>query len=158
MYHVSSSAFTSKPQACLRWLRNDSIVFLFWVLAVLISHHSAVRWLIISFFDCIVQVAPWTKLPAFYLLDAISKNVYEPYARQFASFVIPLFLETYHLVDENTRSKMEEMLLTWRTGSPTGKELFGVAPQIAIERGVWGDGGGSHQVRTLSLHILFIII
>jgi len=81
------------------------------------------------------------KLPAFYLLDAISKNVYEPYARHFAVFVIPLFLETYAQVDENTRSKMEEMLLTWRTGSPAGKELFGVPPQVAIERGVWGDGG-----------------
>jgi len=85
------------------------------------------------------------KLPAFYLLDAISKNVYEPYARHFAVFVIPLFLETYGQVDENTRSKMEEMLLTWRTGSPQGKELFGVPPQVAIERGVWGDGGSSHN-------------
>jgi hypothetical protein len=29
------------------------------------------------------------------------------------------------------------LLLTWRTGSPPGKELFGVPPQIAIERGIW---------------------
>jgi len=36
---------------------------------------------------------------------------------------------------------MEEMLLTWRTGSPMGKELFGVQQQMAIERGVWGAGG-----------------
>ncbi|KAF8238784.1 hypothetical protein L208DRAFT_1387086 [Tricholoma matsutake] len=91
------------------------------------------------------RVPPWMKLPAFYLLDAISKNVYEPYARHFAVFVIPLFLETYGQVDENTRSKMEEMLLTWRTGSPTGKELFGVPPQVAIERGVWGDGATNHN-------------
>jgi hypothetical protein len=95
------------------------------------------------------------KLPAFYLLDAISKNVYEPYARHFAAFVIPLFLETYELVDQNTRSKMEEMLLTWRTGSPTGKELFGVPPQVAIERGVWGDGGSNHDVCTLNMKIGF---
>ena len=86
------------------------------------------------------------KLPAFYLLDAISKNVYEPYARRFASFVVPLYLETYSQVDEGTRGKMEEMLLTWRTGSPTGKELFGVTQQVAIERGVWGDGGTSNSV------------
>ncbi|RDB22818.1 Uncharacterized protein C4G9.04c [Hypsizygus marmoreus] len=92
------------------------------------------------------RVPPWMKLPAFYLLDAISKNVYEPYARHFAVFVIPLFLETYGQVDENTRSKMEEMLLTWRTGSPHGKELFGVPPQVAIERGVWGDGGAGHNI------------
>ncbi|KAL4266257.1 CID domain-containing protein [Pleurotus pulmonarius] len=89
------------------------------------------------------RVPPWMKLPAFYLMDAISKNVYDPYARHFASVVIPLFLESYHQVDAATRSKMEEMLLTWRTGSPTGKELFGVAPQIGIERGVWGDGSSS---------------
>ncbi|KAF5388310.1 hypothetical protein D9615_000505 [Tricholomella constricta] len=91
------------------------------------------------------QVPPWMKLPAFYLLDAISKNVYEPYARVFAVFVVPLFLETYGQIDENTRSKMEEMLLTWRTGNPQSKELFGVPPQVAIERGVWGDSGSSHN-------------
>ena len=90
------------------------------------------------------------KLPAFYLLDAISKNVYEPYARHFASFVIPLFLDTYGQVDETTRNKMEEMLLTWRTGSPAGKELFGVPPQIAIERGIWGDGAANYNVSVFS--------
>ena len=57
------------------------------------------------------------KLPAFYLLDAISKNVYEPYARQFAGVVAGLFKDTYDVVDQPTRSKMEEMLLTWRTGA-----------------------------------------
>jgi len=34
---------------------------------------------------------------------------------------------------------MDEMLLTWRTGAPNGKELFGLAPQMAIERGIWGE-------------------
>ena len=102
--------------------------------------HSSSRGLLTNHFLSCSQVPPWMKLPAFYLLDAISKNVYEPYSRHFASFVIPLFLEAYGQVDEVTRNKMEEMLFTWRTGSPTGKELFGVAPQIAIERGVWGDG------------------
>ena len=86
------------------------------------------------------------KLFAFYLLDAVSKNVYELYARRFSSFVVPLYLESYSQVDEGTRGKMEEMLLTWRTGSPTGKELFGVHQQIAIERGVWGDAGTSNSV------------
>lgn len=83
------------------------------------------------------------KLPAFYLLDAISKNVFDPYARHFAPFVIPLFLDTYHQVDQATRSKMEEMLLTWRTGAPSGKEVFGVISQLAIERGVWGGDSTS---------------
>lgn len=67
--------------------------------------------------------------------------MYEPYARRFSTFVVGLYLDSYPLVDDNTRGKMEEMLLTWRTGSPTGKELFGVQQQMAIERGVWGAGG-----------------
>ncbi|PBL02396.1 hypothetical protein ARMGADRAFT_980989 [Armillaria gallica] len=89
------------------------------------------------------RVPPWMKLPAFYLLDMISKNIYDPYARHFAAFVVPLFLETYAEVDPPTRSKMEELVLTWRTGSPAGKELFGVSSQVSIERGIWGDGAAS---------------
>lgn len=87
------------------------------------------------------------KLPAFYVLDAISKNVFEPYARLFASFITSLFLEAYEQVDQATRSKMIEMLLTWRTGAPNGKELFGMIPQIAIERGVWGESTHGTDVR-----------
>ncbi|KAJ8475302.1 hypothetical protein ONZ51_g6652 [Trametes cubensis] len=86
------------------------------------------------------QVPAWMKLPAFYLLDAISKNVYDPYARHFAPVVANLFIETYEAVDPQTRSKMEEMLLTWRTGAPAGRELFGVVPQLAIEQHIWGSG------------------
>ncbi|GJE84174.1 hypothetical protein PsYK624_002500 [Phanerochaete sordida] len=84
------------------------------------------------------RVPPWMKLPAFYLLDAISKNVYEPYARHFNNVVVKLFLDTYEQVDQSTRGKMEEMLLTWRTGAPNGRELFGPVPQVAIERQIWG--------------------
>ncbi|KAJ7228562.1 hypothetical protein GGX14DRAFT_413709 [Mycena pura] len=96
------------------------------------------------------RVPQWMKLPAFYLLDAISKNVYEPYARHFSAFVVPLFLETYGQVDEQTRSKMEEMLLTWRTGSPTSTFLFGPGSQNAIERGVWGDGASASNSNLIS--------
>lgn len=84
----------------------------------------------------------------------ISKNIYEPYARHFARFVIPLFVETYQQVDEATRSKMVELVLTWRTGSPMGKELFGVAAQVSIERSIWGDG--SNTVRS-SLETLLVV-
>lgn len=103
------------------------------------------------------RVPPWMKLPAFYLLDAISKNVFEPYARHFATFVISLFLETYQQVDQPTRSKMEEMLITWRTGAPNGKELFGVITQLSIERGIWGgdstsptDASSQNYLNTIS--------
>ena len=91
------------------------------------------------------------KLPAFYLLDAISKNVFEPYARHFTPVVVRLFLDTYEQVDPSTRSKMEEMLLTWRTGAPNGRELFGPIPQVAIERQIWG-GESTQGVRRLALH------
>lgn len=83
------------------------------------------------------------KLPAFYVLDAISKNVFEPYAAKFSTFVVPLFLDTFSQVDQPTRSKMEEMLVTWRTGAPSGKELFGVAIQVSLERQVWGSDSSS---------------
>ncbi|KAI0702864.1 hypothetical protein BC835DRAFT_21604 [Cytidiella melzeri] len=83
------------------------------------------------------RASPPTKLPAFYLLDAMSKNVFEPYARLFAPVVVRLFLDTYEVVDQATRHKMEEMLGTWRTGAPTGRQLFGVVAQQAIEREIW---------------------
>lgn len=86
------------------------------------------------------------KLPAFYLLDAISKNVFDPYARHFTPVVVRLFLDTYEQVDQSTRSKMEEMLLTWRTGAPNGRELFGPIPQVAIERQIW-SGESTQGVR-----------
>ena len=86
------------------------------------------------------------KLPSFYLLDAISKNVYDPYARHFTPIVVRLFLDTYEVVDQQTRSKMEEMLLTWRTGSPNGRELFGVVSQVAIERHIWGGESAQSTV------------
>lgn len=92
------------------------------------------------------------KLPAFYLLDAISKNVFEPYARHVNPVVVKLFLDTYEQVDQSTRGKMEEMLLTWRTGAPNGRELFGPIPQVAIERQIWG-GGSTQGVRYPRVHL-----
>ena len=38
---------------------------------------------------------------------------------------------------------MEEMLVTWRTGSPSGKELFGIAAQVSLERQIWGQDPSS---------------
>ncbi|KAG6336856.1 hypothetical protein ID866_2252 [Astraeus odoratus] len=38
---------------------------------------------------------------------------------------------------------MEEMLITWRTGAPNGKELFGIITQRSIERGIWGGDSAS---------------
>ncbi|KAJ3576942.1 hypothetical protein NP233_g78 [Leucocoprinus birnbaumii] len=99
----------------------------------------------------LLSVPPWMKLPAFYLLGAISKNVYDPYLRVFAPLVIPLFLKTYRSVDDNTRSKMDEMLSTRHTGAPNGKELFGLAPQIVNERGIRGDQAGPNKTTNAQL-------
>ncbi|CUA69083.1 putative protein C4G9,04c [Schizosaccharomyces pombe 972h-] [Rhizoctonia solani] len=79
------------------------------------------------------------KLPPFYLLDSIAKNIGQPYISYFTNFIVRLFLDTYHAVDAPTRGKMEEMLVTWRTAQ-YGRELFGQNAQVAIERGVWGSG------------------
>ncbi|KIJ56625.1 hypothetical protein M422DRAFT_22777 [Sphaerobolus stellatus SS14] len=82
------------------------------------------------------RVQPPIKLPAWYLLDALCKNVPVPYARLFAPMVSDLFLESYRVVDAGTRHKMEEMLWTWRDGGPNGRELFGIGPQESIERSI----------------------
>ncbi|KAG8741973.1 hypothetical protein FRC12_015480, partial [Ceratobasidium sp. 428] len=87
----------------------------------------------------IAKVPAAIKLPPFYLLDSIAKNIGHPYISYFTNFIVRLFLDTYHLVDAPTRGKMEEMLVTWRTAQ-YGRELFGQGPQVAIERGVWGSG------------------
>lgn len=89
------------------------------------------------------------KLPAFYLLDAMSKNVFDPYARLFAPIVVRLFLDTYESVDQATRHKMEEMLGTWRNGAPNGRELFGIVAQLGIEREIWGGESTQNVVRKL---------
>ncbi|KAI6038292.1 hypothetical protein EDC04DRAFT_2896576 [Pisolithus marmoratus] len=57
----------------------------------------------------------------------------------FVTFIIFLFLETYQQVDQPTGSKMEEMLITWQTSAPNGKELFGVIMQLSIEQGICGS-------------------
>lgn len=96
---------------------------------------------------CSHQAPVYTKLPAFYLLDALCKNVYDPYARLFTPVVVRLFLDTYELVDQSTRQKMDEMLLTWRSGAANGRELFGAVSQLAIERQIWGGESTQNGVR-----------
>jgi len=92
------------------------------------------------------------KLPAFYLLDSICKNVYQEYAHRFAPMVTNMFLDAYRSVDHATQAKMEEMLVTWRNGAPGGRELFGVTPQIDIERIVFSGHGAVSMVVTSSKH------
>lgn len=44
---------------------------------------------------------------------------------------------------------MEEMLVTWRTGSPSGKEVFGATSQMMLEKNIWGGGNGFLSVSWL---------
>jgi len=86
------------------------------------------------------------KLPAFYLFDAIAKNVYDGYAAVFSHIVVSLFIDTFFQVDASTRNKMEEMLLTWRTAGPDYTEIFGSDNQLQLQTAVWGE-----QVRVVLL-------
>ncbi|KAH9049175.1 hypothetical protein EDB84DRAFT_1454432 [Lactarius hengduanensis] len=148
IYPVDPGAFRSDYTARLAGLTDNSRVI---IQALSMYAHDFSRWgdVVTQCIEAhIRRVPPEIKLPAFYLVDALSKNVFDPYAGLFASIVAPLFLETYHQVDQQTRGKMEEMLLTWRTGAPNGRELFGIGPQLAIERGIWPSNpgqGSSHS-------------
>ncbi|KAG9051444.1 hypothetical protein FS837_006620 [Tulasnella sp. UAMH 9824] len=93
---------------------------------------------------------PQVKLPAWYLLDSIAKNIGHPYTQLFSKFIVRLFLDSYHAVDLSTRSKMEEMLVTWRTGARGGVELFGPENQLAIEKSVWSTAVSSSSGRRRS--------
>ncbi|KAG8906866.1 hypothetical protein FRB99_005926 [Tulasnella sp. 403] len=122
----------------LAFIANDNVNRMSEVIAGCIETH-------------IRNAPPQIKLPAWYLLDSIAKNIGLPYTRLFAGFVVRLFLDSYYAVDLQTRSKMEEMLVTWRTGGPGGVELFGPDVQAAVERGVWNTPSTSSSARPAGL-------
>lgn len=74
------------------------------------------------------------RLPAFYLLDSISKNVGPPYVGLFARFIERAFLSTYQSADPHTQVKLEELLGTWRSGGEDGGELFRFPEEMATMR------------------------
>lgn len=76
-----------------------------------------------------------------YLLDSISKNIGSPYTELWTPRVATLFLESYRVVDQPTKRRMEELLATWRAGGPGGRPLFGDGPQWTIERSLFGSQG-----------------
>lgn len=145
-HHFDPAAFRKHYMDQLAGLTFNSRAIIE-TLVMLAQNNSRYADIVVSCIDThIRKVPPQHKLPAFYLIDAISKNVFEPYAKRFASIVTPLFLSTYEQSDDQTRNKMEEMLLTWRDGAPHRREVFGPVTQLAIERGVWGGG----KVATIS--------
>lgn len=77
-----------------------------------------------------------------YLLDSISKNIGSPYTELWAPRVATLFLESYRVVDQPTKRRLEELLATWRVAGPDKRPLFGDAAQQGIERALFGSAGG----------------
>ncbi|GAA5901934.1 hypothetical protein JCM8208_006643 [Rhodotorula glutinis] len=92
---------------------------------------------------------PQHVLPTFYLLDSISKNIGPPYLALFGRFLERAFLQAYHGADASTRTKLEELLGTWKTGGADGGELFrahdepreGGKVQRGIEGALFGARG-----------------
>ncbi|KAK0127641.1 hypothetical protein ONS96_007165 [Cadophora gregata f. sp. sojae] len=76
----------------------------------------------------IKQVAPPKKLPAFYVLDSIVKNVGTPYTLFFGRDIFAVFMDSYARVDNATRSKMVEMLRTWKEPVPGSMDTRPVFP------------------------------
>ncbi|KAI5457352.1 hypothetical protein BGZ63DRAFT_364706 [Mariannaea sp. PMI_226] len=66
----------------------------------------------------ILKAAPNKKLPALYVLDSIVKNVGTPYTLYFGRSLFKTFMESYAVVDQPIRRKMEEMLRTWKEPVP----------------------------------------
>lgn len=76
----------------------------------------------------IKQTSPTKKLPAFYVLDSVVKNVGTPYTLFFGRQLYSTFMEAYALVDNNVRRKMDEMLKTWKEPVPGSIDTRPVFP------------------------------
>ncbi len=74
------------------------------------------------------QTSPPKKLPAFYVLDSVVKNVGTPYTLFFGRQLYSTFMEAYALVDSNVRRKMDEMLKTWKEPVPGSMDTRPVFP------------------------------
>ncbi|KAI1007495.1 hypothetical protein K3495_g728 [Podosphaera aphanis] len=76
----------------------------------------------------IKTTSPQKKLPSFYVLDSVVKNVGTPYTLFFGRQLFATFMEAYALVDNNVRRKMDEMLKTWKEPVPGSMDTRPVFP------------------------------
>ncbi|KAJ1739803.1 mRNA 3' end processing factor [Coemansia sp. RSA 1821] len=75
---------------------------------------------------------PNYKLPAFYLLDSIAKNVGNMYIPLLHGRLGKIFVDMWRSVDDPVRAKMERTLGTWRNGFEGGKDhLF---PEFVLRK------------------------
>ncbi|KAJ2531471.1 mRNA 3' end processing factor [Coemansia sp. RSA 1937] len=75
---------------------------------------------------------PKYKLPAFYLLDSIAKNVGGMYVSLLHGRLTKLFIDMWRSADDMVKSKMERTMGTWRNGFDGGKRnLF---PEFVLRK------------------------
>lgn len=86
---------------------------------------------------------PAHRLPALYLMDSISKNIGSPYTELWAPRIVALFMESYRVVDQPTRRRMEDLLATWRNAGVNGRPLYGDQAQQTIERSLFGSSAAA---------------
>ncbi|PWY96894.1 hypothetical protein BCV70DRAFT_203229 [Testicularia cyperi] len=127
--HLATLTFNSKPIITnLTVLAHEHAARMAGVVAKCIDDH-------------IMHSHPSVRLPALYTLDSISKNIGHPYTQLWSERIVPMFLESYRVVDQPTKRRMEELLVTWKTAGPIGRPLFGDDAQWKIERALFGSQG-----------------
>lgn len=58
-----------------------------------------------------------------------------------ADRIVRIYMETYRMVDQGTKVRMEELLNTWRNAGPNGEPIFGGDAQWKIETQLYGRQG-----------------
>ncbi|KAI4239160.1 MAG: hypothetical protein L6R40_005593 [Gallowayella cf. fulva] len=74
------------------------------------------------------NVPPDRKLPAFYVLDSIAKNVGGAYTRCLGQNLYHTFMNAYASVQAPIRKKLDEMVKTWKEPVPGSSDMRPVFP------------------------------
>ncbi|KAK9765411.1 mRNA 3' end processing factor [Basidiobolus ranarum] len=83
------------------------------------EHINGAKVIVQTIEDQIRRVHPRQKLPVFYLLDSICKNVGGAYVGLFSRNIVKTYLDTFFSVDQATQKNLERVLGTWKNG-PNG--------------------------------------
>ncbi|CAG8669655.1 6757_t:CDS:10 [Rhizophagus irregularis] len=94
---------------------------------------NAARAIVQAIEEQIRTCPPQHKLPVLYLLDSISKNVGGTYIMLFSRNLYQTFMDTYNSVEQATKSKLERVLATWKSG-PTGNPVYSSEVTGPIEK------------------------
>lgn len=75
--------------------------------------------------DRVYKCLPRYKLFAIYLMDSIVKKIGNPYNILFEQHLFKIFVDTYRLVDSNTRQHLIDLFKTWLNGTTnSGLKVF----------------------------------